>query len=90
VVCRRHEMECLLWLLLLGNMSTLIRVRKSENTLLGCLLGLRLQSIMFSEVIHGRNLSEIVGTLIGLCMEARILLSSLVPRLMLLKLVISY
>ena len=76
MVCRCHEMECLLFLLLLGNMSTLIRERKSENTLLGCLQAIWLQSIMrFSEVIHGRNQSEIVGTLIGQCMEALIILS---------------
>ena len=68
-------MECLLWLLLLGNMSTLVRARKSENALLGYLLVLWLQSIMFSEVIHGWNQSEIVGTLIGLSMEALIILS---------------
>jgi hypothetical protein len=76
VVCRFHEMECLLLLLLLGNLSTLIRVRKSENALLGCLLALWLRSIMFSEVIHGHNQSEIVGALMGLCMEVLILLNS--------------
>ena len=71
-------------------MSNLILVRNSKNALCGYLQIIWLLSIMFSEVIYGSNQTKIVGTLIGLCMEARILLSSCILQLMLLKLVISY
>jgi hypothetical protein len=71
-------------------MSTLILVRNSQNALCGYLQTIWLLSIMSSEVIHGTNQRKIIGTLIGLCIEAQILLSSCILQLILLKLVISY